>query len=202
MRAVRAAHQAFALHQVHATPDAKSVSVKSRGASNGKDLYQRLSSMEDILVSSVRAETGYGQITIFDLPDQPGNCSRVFQSVASGGINVDMIVQNLGNNGRAELSFSVPRDDFTRALKRTQDVVLQIDPTARVSGDSDIGVLFVFGVGMRTHTGVARKMFGALAERGINIRMINTSEVCISVVVEKSRGEEALSALKKTFEVS
>ena len=72
-------------------------------------------------------EAGYGQITIFDLPDQPGNCSRVFQAVAAGGINVDMIVQNLGNNGRAELSFSVPRDDFTRALKRTQDAVLPID---------------------------------------------------------------------------
>jgi len=122
--------------------------------------------------------------------------------VAAGGINVDMIVQNLGNNGRAELSFSVPRDDFTRALKRTQDVVLNVDPMARVSGDSDIAVLFVFGVGMRTHTGVARKMFGALADRGINIRMINTSEVCISVVVERSRGDEALAALKKTFEIT
>ena len=65
-----------------------------------------------------------------------------------------------------------------------------------MSGDSDIAVLFVFGVGMRTHTGVARKMFGALAERGINIRMINTSEVCISVVVERSRGDEALSATR------
>jgi aspartate kinase len=204
MRAVRAAHQAFALHQAQAAPGPMAAAdmLKPKRAANGKDLYQRLSSMEDILVSDVRVEPGYGQITIFDLPDLPGNCSRVFQAVAAGGINVDMIVQNLGNNGRAELTFSVPRDDFTRALKRTQDVVREIDPAARVSGDSDIAVLFVFGVGMRTHTGVARKMFGALAERGINIRMINTSEVCISVVVERSRGDEALAALKKTFEIS
>src|SRR5205807_10040800 len=156
-------------------------------------------SMEDIVVSDVKLATDHGQITIFDLPDLPGNCSRVFQAVAAAGIVVDMIVQNLCNNGRAELSFSVPRDDLTRALKRTQDVVREIDPQARVSGDGDIAVLFVLGVGMRTHTGVARKMFGALADRGINISMINTSEVCISVVVERTRGEEALAALTQTF---
>ena len=149
----------------------------------------------------MRLATDHGQITVFDLPDQPGNCSRVFQAVAAAGIVVDMIVQNLGNNGRAELSFSVPRDHLGQALKCTQEIVRSIDTQARVVGDSDIAVLFVFGVGMRTHTGVARKMFGALAERGINIRMINTSEVCISAVVERSRGQEALELLTKTFEV-
>ena len=207
MRAVRAVHQAFALHQPHpaaqvGAPERQAKALRATaGPSNGKDLYQRLSSMEDILVSDVKLATDHGQITIFDLPDQPGNCSRVFQAVAAAGIVVDMIVQNLSNNGRAELSFSVPRDDLTRALKRTQDVVREVDAQARVTGDGDIAVLFVFGVGMRTHTGVARKMFGALAERGINIRMINTSEVCISVVVERARGDEALAALTTTFQV-
>ena len=209
MKAVRAVHQAFGLHQPHpggppGGPNGQAKVMRTAaaaGPANGKDLYQRLSSMEDIVVSDVKLATDHGQITIFDLPDQPGNCSRVFQAVAAAGIIVDMIVQNLGNSGRAELSFSVPRDDLTRALKRTQDVVRSIDSKARVAGDGDIAVLFVFGVGMRTHTGVARKMFGALAERGINIRMINTSEVCISVVVERARGEEALAALTKTFQV-
>jgi len=74
-------------------------------------------------------------------------------------------------------------------------------PMARVTADDQIAVLFVFGVGMRTHTGVARKMFGALAARGINIAMINTSEVCISVVVDRSKGEEALAALREVFAV-
>ena len=100
---------------------------------------------------------------------------------------MDMIVQNMTGPGRAELSFTVPRADLTRALKRTQDVVREIDPACRVVGDADMAVLFVLGVGMRTHTGVARTMFGALAERGINIAMINTSEVCVGVVVEESR---------------
>ena len=78
-----------------------------------------------------------------------------------------------------------------RALIRTQDVVKSIDANARVAGDADMAILYVTGVGMRTHTGVARTMFGALAQRGINIIMINTSEVCVSVVVELDRGEEA-----------
>jgi len=208
LRAVRAVHQAFGLAQPHAgsaaamrTGALKAARAAEQGEPNGKDLAARLSSMEDIVVSEVKLATDHGQITIFDLPDKPGNCSSVFQAIAAGGIIVDMIVQNLGNGGRAELSFSVPKDDLTRALKRTQDAVRAISDSARVVGDSDIAVLFVFGVGMRTHTGVARKMFGALAARGINIRMINTSEVCISVVVERSRGEEALSALKTTFDV-
>jgi aspartate kinase len=209
LRAVRAVHLAFALARAHAEPgrmsgtDALKIARSSSiGETNGKDLAARLSSMEDIVVSDVRLACDHAQITIFDFPDQPGNCSSVFQAVAASGIVVDMIVQNLGNSGTAELSFSVPKDDFTRALKRTQDAVRAINAKARVVGDGDIAVLFVFGVGMRTHTGVARKMFGALASRGINIRMINTSEVCISVVVERSRGEEALAALTETFDVS
>jgi aspartate kinase len=212
LRAVRAVHQAFGLHQARpgiglpapANALAYALHDTGPGESNGRELMariQRLSSMEDIVVSDIRLATNHGEITVYDLPDEPGNCSKIFQAIAANGIIVDMIVQNLGNAGRAELSFSVPRDDLTRALKRTQDVVREIDPGVRVKGDSDIAVLFVFGVGMRTHTGVARNMFGALAEKHINIIMINTSEVCISVVVERTRGEEALACLRKTFGV-
>src|SRR5207244_8882005 len=103
---------------------------------------------------------------------------------------------------RAELSFSVPRSDLARAEVRTQEVVQSIDPTTRVLADADIARLFVFGVGMRTHTGVARRMFGALAQRGINISMINTSEVCVSAVVHRNRGGQALAALSKAFNVT
>jgi aspartate kinase len=155
--------------------------------------------MEDVLVSGVHLNADQSRVTIHDLPDVPGNCSRVFNAVATGGILVDMIVQNQSGPGKAELSFTVPRADLTRALKRTQDVVRVIDPGCRVIGDGDIAVLFVLGVGMRTHTGVARTMFGALAANGINISMINTSEVCVGVVVERARGDEALACLAKAF---
>ncbi len=162
----------------------------------------KLAGMEDILVSDVQLNPDQSRITVFDLPDRPGACSTVFNAVATGGVIVDTIVQNLTGPGRAELSFTVPNADLTRALKRTQDVVREIDPACRVVGDADIAVLFVLGVGMRTHTGVAKAMFGALAQRGINILMINTSEVCIGVVVERSRGPEALTCLREAFKIS
>ena len=161
----------------------------------------RLGGMEDVLVSGVFLNTEQSRITIFDLPDAHGVCTKVFNAVATGGIIVDMIVQNATGPGRAELSCTVPKADLTRALKRTQDVVRSLDPTSKVVGDGEIAVLFVHGVGMRTHTGVARTMFGALAAKGINIAMINTSEVCLSVVVERSHGEEALACLKEAFKI-
>jgi aspartate kinase len=213
VRALRAVHQAFHLHEPRpgaGLPGAAAPKIfRPRAAglleeATGRDLShisQRLSSMEEIVVSDVLLNTDEGQITIYELPDRPGVCSRVFQAVAVGGIVVDMIVQNLTSTGRAELSFSVPRRDLDRARTLTQQVVHAIDPATRVVADAAIARLFVLGVGMRTHTGVAQRMFGALAERGINISMINTSEVCVSVVVDRDRGEEALSCLKETFNV-
>jgi aspartate kinase len=208
VRALKAVHAAFGLEK--ARPGAGEAigdtgefrpkpAVRGDAKAELASAIARLSGMEDIVISGVKLHTGYGRITVFDLPDRPGNCSAVFQAVATGHISVDMIVQNLTAPGRAELSFTVPKADLTRALKRTQDAVHGIDPEARVAGESDVAVLFVYGVGMRTHTGVARKMFGALASRGINIAMINTSEVCVSVVVEAARGDEARECLKAAF---
>jgi aspartate kinase len=211
-RALKAVHQAFALHEPRAgqADGAKSGTYRRRPASVLEEaagqslvaLTQRLSSMEDIVVSDVLLSTDQGRITIYDMPDRTGTCSRLFQAVASGGIVVDMIVQNSTQTGKAELSFSVPLSDLERAKKLAEDVARSIDRGTRVVGDGDIARLFVFGVGMRTHTGVARRMFGALAERGINISMINTSEVCVSVVVGRDRGEEALGVLKAAFNVT
>ncbi|HEX3150701.1 MAG TPA: aspartate kinase [Gemmataceae bacterium] len=208
IKALKAVHAAFALEKTRpgageATGDTGEFQRKPsfRGDAQAEltTAIARLAGMEDIVISGVKLHTGYGRVTVFDLPDRAGNCSAVFQSVAAGHISVDMIVQNLTAPGRAELSFTVPKGDLTRALKRTQDAVRAIDAQARVAGESDVAVLFVHGVGMRTHTGVARTMFGALASRGINIAMINTSEVCVSVVVEAARGDEALECLKSAF---
>jgi aspartate kinase len=206
VRALRAVHQAF--HLAEPRPGAglppRGAAAGERGAgpfrrrpvpavtesAAGRDLTaltHRLAAMEDIMVSDVLLATDQGRITIFGLPDVPGNCSRVFQAVAAGGIVVDMIVQNLVG-GRAELTFSVPLSDLDKARGLTQGVVGSIDDAARVQADAAIARLIVLGVGMRTHTGVARRMFGALAARGINISMINTSEVCLSVVVDRARG--------------
>ncbi len=217
VRALRAVHQAFHLHEPRPGAGAKAVpglvsSFRRRppalveDAGNHRDqtaaITQRLSSMEEIVVSDILLNTDQGRITIFDLVNDPALCARVFQAVAAAGIVVDMIVQNITGNGRAELSFSVPRQDLERALALTQGVVRAVDPGTRVVADPNIAKLFVLGVGMRTHTGVARRMFGALAQRGINISLINTSEVRVSAVVEGQRGAEALACLREAFPVN
>ncbi len=212
-RALRAIHKAFRLSEPRLgagqpTPGLNGSPLMSRpidDEASGRELaarIARLSAMEDIIVSGVELNGDHGRITVADLPDRPGNCAKVFQAVAAGGIVVDMIVQNLTDARRAELSFSVPRTDLDRAANLAREAAKAIDPAARVTADAEIAVLFVYGVGMRTHTGVARKMFGALAERDINIAMINTSEVCVSVVVDKRVGPAALAGLRAAFEIN
>jgi aspartate kinase len=213
VRALRAVHQAFRLREPRPGAGqpggAAGVSYQRLADAGGRSsserefaaLTQQLARMEDIVVSDVLLTTDQGRITIFGLPDRPGNCSRVFEAVAKVGIVVDMIVQNLVA-GKAELSFSVPQPDLDRALQLTRGEAAAIDPATRVAADAEIAKLFVLGVGMRTHTGVARRMFGALAARGINISMINTSEVRVSVVVDRARGEEALAVLKEAFNLT
>src|SRR5260370_10600603 len=139
-RALRAVHQAFQLHEprpgaglagpgtVSAFRPRPAMLVEETSSTELAQRTQRLTSMEEIVVSSILLNTEEGRITIFDLPNRPGNCSRVFQAVAAGGIVVDMIVQNLSGKDRAELAFSVPRSDLTRAEARTQEVVQSIDP--------------------------------------------------------------------------
>jgi aspartate kinase len=205
LKALRAVHHAFRLAAPRpgaGQPWPKPAAGAPRSAgSSGRDLAaltQRLSNMEDILVTDVRLVADQGRISVTGLADRPANCSSIFQAVASGGILVDMIVQNL-TAGRPELSFSVPQADLARALELTWAAATALQAGAQALAEPNIATVYVLGVGMRTHTGVARKMFGALARAGINISMINTSEVRISVVVDRTRGAEALDSLKDAF---
>ena len=126
-------------------------------------------------------------------------CDRAVAAIAAGGIVVDMIVQNLTCLACAELSFSVPSTDVDRAARLTRQIAQSIDPKIQVAAEPSIAKLFVLGVGMRTHTGVATRTFGALADRGINIALINTSEVRINVATDIGRGQEGLACLKRVF---
>ncbi len=208
-KALRAVHQAFALHEPRES------GVRSQGSGvrvrdvakqmpllpESRSPIATLSAMEDIVISDVVLDASQGRVTVFNLLDRPGTCSKVFQAIAQGGIVVDMIVQNLNGRGMGELSLSVPREDLPRALQITRQAVLEIDAEGQVASDPDIAKVSVIGVGMRTHTGVARRMFGALAERGINISMISTSEIRVGVVVDLDRGQEALETLRRAFNV-
>jgi aspartate kinase len=199
-QALRLAHSAFALSQKRKGAGQATDKYKSSSSLDQLNAVARLDGMEDILVSGVTLNTQQSRITITDLPDQPGNCAKIFTAIAEKKILVDLIVQNMvGRGDTAELSFTVPRVDAPRALTLTQEIVRSLGSHGQVVGDSKMAVLYVLGVGMRTHTGVAKTMFGALAERGINIAMINTSEVCLGVVIDEARGHEALECLKKAF---
>jgi aspartate kinase len=198
-RALKAVHHAFRLHEHRPVTNGSSKPGIANNAPEVRDIVQALASMEEILVSDVVLDADQGRITLFNLPDQPGVCARLFSAIARAGIVVDLIVQNLSGPGVAELSFSVPRNDLNRAAEVTRHLVAEIGSGVQVVADPDIAKVSVLGVGMRTHTGVARGMFGALAERGINIAMISTSEIRVSVVVDLKRGAEAVTALKETF---
>jgi aspartate kinase len=209
--ALRVVHQAFGLQRprpgaglpVPTLPDqSQKKSAAALEIARKKDLaviMQRLSSMEDIVVSSVDLDTDQGLIFIFNLPDVPGNCSRIFHAVADAGIVVDMIVENPSDEKGAQISFSVPIEDVPKALKVTRAAAKAIHAHTGVKVAPKIARLIVSGIGMRTHTGVASRMFGALAEHGINIAMINTSEVRISVVVDRAKGKKALAVLRGAF---
>jgi aspartate kinase len=206
VKALRAVHQAF---QLDKPPEKVSGPIFERkkgpdtfSPKDEQDLLTQLAGMEDIVVSDATLDMDQGRITIFNLADEIGHCSRIFHAVAAAGIVVDMIVGNPSAAGQSQLSFSVPIQDLQRALEVTQAVVKPIDAKATLAADPNIARLIVSGIGMRSHTGVAKRMFGALAERGINIAMINTSEIRVSVVVDRARGQEALAALKGAFHLA
>ena len=150
--------------------------------------------MEDIVISGIELDDRQARITIFGVPDQPGYACEVFRAIADAGVFVDMIVQNAGHAGNTHLSFTVPRDAAEAAVRAL--------PAGAITIESALAKLSVTGVGMRTHTGVATRMFGALAARGINIKLINTSEVRVNAVVEVERGLDALEALKTAFSIN
>ena len=150
--------------------------------------------MEDLVISGAELDEGQARVTIFRVPDRPGFAARVFGRIAEEGILVDMIVQNVSASGNTHLSFTVPRDQADRAAR----VAAEVGP-GEVSVEPVVAKISVIGVGMRTHTGVATRTFGALADRGINIALINTSEVRINLATHVDQGRMGLDCLRKAF---
>jgi aspartate kinase len=155
---------------------------------------QRPLGMEDLVIAGVELDESQARVALFQVPDRPGHAAGVFRAIAEAGVFVDMIVQNVGAHGNSLLSFTVPRTAADRAVRAVRSAGI-----VEVSVDPALAKLSVIGVGMRTHTGVATRMFAALAERGININLINTSEVRINVGTDITRGQEGLECLKRAF---
>jgi len=148
--------------------------------------------------SGVALAKDEARITLENVPDQPGSSHALFSRLAASGIAVDMIVQNVGQGGRADISFTVPADDLAEALEVSTAVAKQLGASG-VSHDAELAKVSVVGVGMERAEGVAGRMFTALSAAGINVRMITTSEIKISVLVDKSDAQAAVQAVHRAF---
>jgi aspartate kinase len=155
-------------------------------------------SMEQAIISGVTHDVSEAKVTITRVPDRPGVAAKLFRTLADESVNVDMIVQNVSSAGHTDISFTVPREDLTRATKVMDTIVDDLE-AAGVTHDADIGRVSLVGAGMKTHPGVAAEMFEVLAQEGINIEMISTSSIRISCVVAARDVEPAVRALHAAF---
>jgi len=154
--------------------------------------------MEKVLVSAVAYNKNEARITIKKVPDRPGIAARIFEPMSKPEIVVDMIVQNTSEDGITDLTFTVPKAEFQQTLKMLSDVAKDIGAES-VLGDENIAKVSIIGVGMRSHAGVAQKMFRTLANENINILMISTSEIKVSCVIEEKYTELAVRVLHEAF---
>ena len=156
--------------------------------------------MEQALISGITLKKNEAQIMVSNVPDRPGIAAEILGPVANKNIEVDMIVQNIGSNGIADFTFTVPKLDFQETLLILNNLASQLGGSI-ISGDDKIVKLSIVGVGMRSHAGIASKMFSVLANENINIKMISTSEIKISVVIEEKYGELAVRSLHSAFDL-
>ena len=154
--------------------------------------------MEDAAVTGITLNKNEAKITICNVPDKPGIAARIFKQLAEGGINVDMIVQNVSHTRSTDISFTVPKSDCAKAIKLTHKAAGELGKL-EVLEDADIARISIVGVGMKTHSGVAAKMFETLAKEKINIEMISTSEISISCIIKKKFAETAVQSLHEKF---
>ena len=157
--------------------------------------------MEKVAVSGVAYDKNQSKITVTSVPDKPGVAAKLFQAIAGAHIVVDMIVQNISSDGKeTDISFTVPKSDNKKALKITEEIVSELG-AQDVKLRDDIAKISVVGVGMRTHSGVAAKMFGTLAQHRINIMMISTSEIKVSCIIDSKYTELAVRVLHDAFDL-
>jgi len=175
------------------------IHVRSSFSNNpGTMIIKEVERMEDVVVSGVTLNKNEAKITICNVPDRPGIAAKIFKELSSSGINVDMIVQNVSHIRQTDISFTINKSDIHRTMKLTKKVAGAIK-SGEVLQDDDIARVSVVGVGMKSHPGVAAKMFEVLANNKINIEMISTSDISISCIIKKKFAETAVRALHGKF---
>ena len=164
----------------------------------GTLITKETSEMEKVLVSGIALDKNQARVSIFGVEDRPGISAEIFNKLAEKNINVDMIVQNVGKDNKANLTFTVPQTE----LELTKEVLKEYEPNSEsIEYDDSIAKVSVVGVGMKSHSGVAATAFKTLADENINILMISTSEIKISMVIDEKYGELAVRALHKAYEL-
>jgi aspartate kinase len=169
-------------------------------AEGGTMVTKEETGMEEVVVTGITHDKGQAKISLLRVPDRPGIAAQVFGSVAASNIVVDMIVQNISRDGFTDISFTLPRGDHARAEAALEEIARKVGAHGIVA-DERVAKVSIVGVGMRSHSGVAARMFATLSKEGINIQMISTSEIAISCVIEDKYAELAVRALHDTFEL-
>ncbi len=170
--------------------------------SNGKGtlICKEVSEMEDIVVSGATVTKNDAKITIIGVSDEPGQAANIFHELAREKINVDMIIQNISAHGLTDVTFTVPKEDLPLALETTKKIKNEVK-AREIVADDKIAKLSIVGIGMRSHCGIAEKMFKTLSDEKINIQMISTSEIKISCIIKENQAEQALNAVHNVFEL-
>ncbi len=164
----------------------------------GTMITKSVRAMEDIVVSGVTLRKDEAKVTVRDVPDKPGMAAQIFRELATKEVNVDMIVQNVSREGSTDLSFTVAKSDLPETLRVSRSISRRIG-AGEVTTDEGVAKISIVGIGMRSHSGVAARMFEAMARERINIEMISTSEIKISCVIRRQHAESAVRLLHKAF---
>jgi aspartate kinase len=167
----------------------------------GTIVKEETMSMEDHIIRGVSLDKNQAKVTVVGVPDRPGVAARIFKALGDAAINVDMIVQNVSRKADSpstDLSFTMDKPDLLKARKVIEGLQSELG-CSQIESDENIAKLSIVGVGMRSHSGVAAKMFETLAHNGINIDMISTSDIKISVVIALDKGEQAMRAVHTAF---
>jgi aspartate kinase len=167
----------------------------------GTIVKEEVASMEKVIVRGVAVDKDQAKVVITGLPDKPSAAATVFNALAEANVNVDMIVQNAAHAGAADITFTVQRDETQNAVRTLQPVLKKLGG-GDVKAFDNIAKLSVVGVGMRTHAGVAAALFTALGDKGINIQLIGTSEIKITLAVDRAKADEAVRAAHEAFGLS
>jgi aspartate kinase len=162
--------------------------------------FEEETNMEQAVISGIAFQRDEAKVTILGVPDKPGVAFHILGPISEANIEVDMIIQNVSVDGRTDFTFTVPRGDYVKAMAVLESVKAELG-AQRVLGDTKVSKVSAVGVGMRSHVGVASQMFRTLAEEGINIMMISTSEIKISVLIDEKYMELAVRALHRAFEL-